>query len=342
MLVSVIIATYNFGHYIEEAVDSVLAQGVDDIEVIVVDDGSTDDTCVRITNLGDPRVRLVQLEKVGVGAARNEGLRLARGKYLAFLDADDRWRTGKLARQLAVLESEPTVSMVFTNFTRFDEVGTFPETQFDFVPELASLSVRPSRAGQASVLQVDTVVGLAATNQFPAWIQTVLLRAETVRGIEFPPDMRLSQDYCYMLRVYSVTVAAFIADPLVEVRRHRRNSYTRADEKLEPDIVALTRVSRELLREPHRRALRQRLGRAYLALGHHHFWHGHVVAAAAAYTAALFLPRSRMNALKHLIMLPVAPVLCRMQSRPAAPAATANRLTSRHRADDGAAVGPRR
>src|ERR1700722_9295433 len=91
MLVSVIIATHCFGQFIEKAVVSVLSQGIDDLELIIVDDGSTDDTLARLARVNDRRIRVEALAKVGVGAARNRGLEIATGKYIAFLDADDRW-----------------------------------------------------------------------------------------------------------------------------------------------------------------------------------------------------------------------------------------------------------
>jgi glycosyltransferase involved in cell wall biosynthesis len=307
MLVSVIIASHNFGQYITEAVMSILTQGVDDLEVIVVDDASTDDTREQLGRVSDPRLRVEYLQKVGVGAARNHGLRLARGRFIAFLDADDRWCPGKLQAQLAVLCSEPDVGFVFTNFVRFDENGTHSDTQFDIIPELAALPQRESREGNARVIEIDALVGLVSTRQFPAWIQTALIRAECTHGIEFPEDMRLSQDYCYMLRIYSVARAAFIRQPLVEVRRHASNSYRRPEEKLRPDIDALTRVSREVRDPAQRDAVRRRLGRAWLSLGHHHFWRGEAAPAVGAYIEAIQLPGSKLNALKHLAALPLLP-----------------------------------
>jgi glycosyltransferase involved in cell wall biosynthesis len=309
MLVSVIIASHNFGQYITEAVMSVLTQGVDDLEVIVVDDASTDDTRERLGRITDPRLRVEYLQKVGVGAARNHGLRLARGRFIAYLDADDRWCEGKLQAQLAVLCSEPDVGFVFTNFVRFDDAGLHPNTQFDIVPELKVLPQRESREGHARVIEADALVSLVATGQFPAWIQTALIRAECTRGIEFPADMRLSQDYCYMLRIYSVARAAFIPEPLVQVRRHATNSYRRPEEKLRPDIDALTRVSREVRDGAQRDAIMRRLGRAWLSVGHHHFWRGEARPALDAYLEAMKMPGSKANAIKHLAALPLIPLI---------------------------------
>jgi len=312
MLVSVIIATHNFGQFVEEAVDSVLSQGVDDLEVLVIDDGSTDDTQARLAAIHDPRLRIAPLAKVGVGAARNHGIDLATGKYIAFLDADDRWCPSKLQRQIAVLESEPDVGMVFTNFTRFDAIrGTYPETQFDFVPELARIPVRPSRAGGGFVIDGDAFPHLVATGQFATWIQTVLLRADQVRAFRYPADMRLSQDLCYMLRVYTAVRASYLREPLVEVRRHTTNSYRQPTEKLRPDLDAFTRVERELTNPAHRSAMRARLGRAWLSLGYHHFWAGQPIAAVGAFANALRFRGARAKALKYLALIPVARVLAR-------------------------------
>jgi glycosyltransferase involved in cell wall biosynthesis len=308
MLVSAIIASHNFGQYITEAVMSILTQGVDDVEVIVVDDASTDDTRERLAGITDPRLRVEYLEKVGVGAARNHGLRLARGRFVAYLDADDRWLPGKLKRQVEVLCGEPDVGFVFTNFVRFDENGRHPNTPFDIIPELQDLPQRDSREGHARVIEADALVSLVATRQFPAWIQTALIRTECTRGVEFPEDMRLSQDYCYMLRIYSVARAAFIQEPLVEVRRHNANSYRRPEEKLKPDIDALTRVAREVRDDRQRDAVKRRLGKAYLSLGHHHFWRGEARPAVDAYVEAIQMPGSKLNAIKHLAALPFIPL----------------------------------
>lgn len=97
--VSVIIPTFNRAAMVTQAVDSVLAQTDASYELIVVDDGSGDDTSSRLARYGD-RVRLARQGQRGVAAARNHGARLARGHWLAFLDSDDEWLPGKLARQL--------------------------------------------------------------------------------------------------------------------------------------------------------------------------------------------------------------------------------------------------
>jgi glycosyltransferase involved in cell wall biosynthesis len=313
--VTVVIPTYNFGRFIEEAVASVLSQDVRDLEVIVIDDGSTDDTGDRLARIADPRVRRVQLDHVGVGAARNYGLSVARGRHVAFLDADDRWRPGKLRRQLDLLESEPQVGFVFTNFVRFDDQGFHQTTQFDLVPEMASMPTRPSRNGNGRVINGDTFSALTPLAQLPCWTQAMLVRAELAREVQFPVDMKLSQDLYYIVNIYSRARGAYIDDPLVEVRRHSGNSYRRADVKLLPDLDALTRSLRTVTRPDHKAVLRHRIGKTWLAAGYHFFWAGNAGAAAQAYLKALRYPGARARAVLRLLASPLAPLLSRWRGR---------------------------
>ena len=105
-LVSCIIPVYNGADFLAEAVTSVLAQRHPALEVVVVDDGSTDDTPRVAASFGE-RVRYVRQDNAGPAVARNTGLAKTRGELVAFLDADDRWHETKLARQAAVLEAQP-------------------------------------------------------------------------------------------------------------------------------------------------------------------------------------------------------------------------------------------
>jgi glycosyltransferase involved in cell wall biosynthesis len=113
--VSVIIPSYNRISFLKEAIDSVLRQGFEDFELIVVDDGSTDGTAEEVPRYGG-RVKLLRNpENRGVSAARNRGLLQARGKYIAFLDSDDLWVKGKLKMQVEFLDENPHYPICYTD-----------------------------------------------------------------------------------------------------------------------------------------------------------------------------------------------------------------------------------
>jgi glycosyltransferase involved in cell wall biosynthesis len=115
--VSVIMPAYNAARYLRPAVDSVLAQSMADLELLVVDDGSADGTVATAHACAarDPRVRVLQQENAGPGPARNLGFRAARGRFFAFLDSDDEWDATFLEEQIAVLRSRPDVDVVVGN-----------------------------------------------------------------------------------------------------------------------------------------------------------------------------------------------------------------------------------
>ena len=112
-LVSIVIPVFDAARTVGEAVASVLTQTLGAVEVIVVDDGSTDGSAEVVRRVVDPRVRVAAEPHRGAAAARNAGVARARGSLLAFLDADDRWDRRKLERQCSVLRAEPSVDMVF-------------------------------------------------------------------------------------------------------------------------------------------------------------------------------------------------------------------------------------
>jgi glycosyltransferase involved in cell wall biosynthesis len=117
-LVSVIITVYNAAPYLGEAIESVLAQTYRPLELIVLDDGSTDGSGDVAQRYGSP-VRFTRQERRGLGAARNAAVALARGSYFTFLDADDRFVPEKLERQMEVLDTDPETDMVFGHVTEF-------------------------------------------------------------------------------------------------------------------------------------------------------------------------------------------------------------------------------
>jgi len=118
--VSVITPTYNNAHYIGKAVESVLAQTFQSLEMIVIDDGSTDDTRSKLEPYSNA-IRYIYQENKGVCAARNRGIELSRGEFVAFLDADDYFLPNKLTEQVAVFDSDPLLGIVQSGWRLIDE-----------------------------------------------------------------------------------------------------------------------------------------------------------------------------------------------------------------------------
>ena len=122
-LVSVIIPSYNSAHFLNRSVDSVLAQTHKNIEIIIIDDGSTDDTAEVIKRFAD-KVRYHYQENRGLAGARNAGIELARGQYIQFLDADDWIAAEKLERQVTQFEKSPEISVVYSDYVMVDDSGS--------------------------------------------------------------------------------------------------------------------------------------------------------------------------------------------------------------------------
>jgi len=135
--ISCILATHNDGRYLTESISSILGQTYKNIECIVIDDGSTDDTATFVERwLGDPRFSYVNQAQSGVAKARNAGVRKSSGGYLAFLDADDRWDPNKLDLQLRFLAEHPEYGFCWSDQELMDDSGKPLGKRVEFNPQL--------------------------------------------------------------------------------------------------------------------------------------------------------------------------------------------------------------
>ena len=193
-MISVIITAYNVVGFVREAVDSALAQTFRDIEVIVVDDGSTDGSTDTLRDLDDPRLRVIREVHGGSAAARNAGLRLASGELVAFLDGDDRWAPQNLERQSAFLESHPEVDMTFGHSLVVDEEGrsTGFKSSSHAGPVSFSQLLRANEIGNGSCVLLRREAldragcfdpNLAACVDIDVWMRVVRLRPGNVVAI---------------------------------------------------------------------------------------------------------------------------------------------------------------
>lgn len=190
--VSVIIPAYNAEQYVLEAIRSVLDQNYEPIEILLVDDGSSDGT-VDLVRRKAPQVQIIQQANGGAAAARNTGLRCARGELICFLDADDGWFPGKLAAQVNYLQQHPEVGLVFHRWLVWkpDENGAYIKPQ-EFSPQVLG-EIDPSCSGWIyPQLLLDSIVHTS----------TVMMRRQVFQDTGFfDTTLAIGEDYHYWLRV---------------------------------------------------------------------------------------------------------------------------------------------
>lgn len=126
MKVSIVIPTYNRSRYITDTVDSILNQSFTDYEIIIINDGSTDNT-EEVLEPYKNKIKYLKTKNQGIAVARNEGMKLATGEYIAQLDDDDLYYPYKLDLQVTILENHPDIALVYTEFSGFDDESYFDE-----------------------------------------------------------------------------------------------------------------------------------------------------------------------------------------------------------------------
>lgn len=201
-MVSVIIPTYNRKDSILNSIGSVLSQTYLDIEVIVVDDCSTDGTDEVMEKIKDERVRYIKCDKNrGVAAARNIGIENAEGEFIAFNDSDDIWRESKLELQMKELENHPEYGMVYCAFSRKKD------QKFLYQVPASSLPVEKLSGHIFDFLLTLNVIGTPA----------MLIRREVFENIgSFSSHLRILDDYEFVLRVANKYSIGYINEILVD------------------------------------------------------------------------------------------------------------------------------
>ena len=231
--VSVVIPTYNRAHQIAATIQSVLAQSHPPADVIVVDDGSTDDTAAVCAAFA-PRVRYERQANAGVSAARNRGAGLAIGDLIAFVDSDDLWHRDKLALQVAALEAEPSAGWSITGCDVIGLDGNVIPSRRGFPAVFGVFRSERSEPAEFFARYFTPLAITAAGGTHPAWAgdawvplflgnfalpsSAVIRRDVFEKSGGFDPAFRLAEETEFFHRLAAASPVVILAEPLVGYR----------------------------------------------------------------------------------------------------------------------------
>jgi len=289
-LVSVVVPTYNRAYCLAQTLDSIFAQTHGDLEVLLVDDGSTDGTRELVDGRygNEPRLRYLHQSNAGVSAARNLGLAQARGDYIALLDSDDTWLPWKLEVQIACLRRFPQAGMVWSDMEGVDAEGqpafptylrrmysayrwTTPDAMFGESVQAASLPLpEPARAPLAGArLYCGDIYSQMFMGNLVHTSTVLLTRQRFERVRAFDVDLKYSgEDYDFHLRTCAEGAVAFLDAATIRYRLGLADRLTRPAYKLHMARNFLTTVQRALAKDAGRVTLPPRMIRTMLADAH--------------------------------------------------------------------------
>jgi len=217
---SVIIPSYNHGRFIEKAVHSVLDQSYGDLELIVIDDGSQDDSLERLAGIADARMRVIAQENQGAHAAINRGLAVAQGEYLTILNSDDVYVPNRLGRMLPILEENSRIGLLSSHIEVIDGAGKALGVKRGY----ANLEPWPLSSVEASFRGGTDKRAALLTENYLATTSNFLFRRSWYEVVgEFLP-LRYTHDWDFALRMARVAAIEVVPEPLLQYRIHGNNT----------------------------------------------------------------------------------------------------------------------
>ncbi|MBI5127048.1 glycosyltransferase [Candidatus Roizmanbacteria bacterium] len=218
-LVSVVLASYNHVRFIRKAVESVLNQTMKSLELLVLDDGSTDGTADIVAKIKDKRLKLIRLSPNRRYHPRNIGIKMARGKYIAFQNSDDVWLKDKLAKQLKYFSNNPDTVLCFTRLNMIDEKGKIIKKSW------AHGNLAGSNMNNDAWLRQLFIAG------YNFGIASALVRKDKINKLKgFNETMVQMSDYDLWIRLLGLGQLYIIEEPLTQLRATKNNySYPRKE-----------------------------------------------------------------------------------------------------------------
>jgi glycosyltransferase involved in cell wall biosynthesis len=249
--VSIVLPTYNGLPYLREAIESVRAQTFTNWELIVIDDGSTDDSVGWLESIGEPRLQILANDHIAHRSRlRNRGIAAARAPWIAFIDSDDRWKVNKLERQLEYHATRSELQWSYTGRTIIDANGHIVHhPQHQAWRPHSGWILRP-------LLVFDAKIALPS----------VLVRRSLLERVGGFADQRWGEDYELWIRLAQEAECGLIDEPLVEIRAHPSTSAGRP-EVIQAYIAIYERLARTAPDPTERRIARRQQAKDAVRLG---------------------------------------------------------------------------
>lgn len=245
-LVSVIIPTYNRAHIVTEAIESVLAQTYQSYEIIVVDDGSTDNTAEVLKKYGN-KIKYYYQDNKGVSAARNRGIREANGDFIAFLDSDDLWKSDKIEKQVIVFQENQDLGLVYS----YAEFLTVSTGKIQIKPRVICSNLR-------DLVEKDAILPTPTVMIRKKCLADIGLFAETIPGIEdFDLWFRIAEKYTF----------SFIPAVLAKARYFGPNLSSESDKMSHGYLIIYNKIISKYQRIFDVRYMKERLAVQHYSLG---------------------------------------------------------------------------
>jgi glycosyltransferase involved in cell wall biosynthesis len=256
--VSVIIPTYNCAHYLEQAIESAMNQTYDDLEIIVIDDGSTDDTS-QVVRKYEASIKYIRQENRGLPAARNHAIKSSLGELIALLDADDWWEPSKLAEQVPILVEDTELCLVYSDLEVVYDDGSITPSFLSSRPLAASGYVFDQLLQSGFILP-----------------STVLLRRTCLEEVGmFDEAMRSHEDIDLWLRMCQRWKVTLVRKPLTHRRQGTANMTSNDNLRTEYGIKLFVKALTlpNITKNQHHAIVRQ-LGNAYFSRAYFFFTKG--------------------------------------------------------------------
>lgn len=307
--ISIIIPTYNCSKYIGGAIESALNQSYPDYEIIVIDDGSTDDT-VEVLNkyISNECIRYIYQKNQGPGAARNKGIVLSEGEYICFLDSDDELGPDSLKLRQEVLDSYDDIMMVFTEYA----IRTLDN---DYIKGYLRHHNCLEYFKDSIVQRIDNVVSFNGNfvdlfysfSPQPIWTGTVMLKKAVIDTVGyFRTDISIAEDTDYWTRIAERYTIGYIDKSTAVYNHHRSNLTQKNEEKYHLDRIKSLK-SVKVTTHTRKSIIDQNISASQFSLGYYFYNNNHKLLAMNHYLKGMVYNYKNIKCLKGLAvcLLPV-------------------------------------